>query len=124
MSVVATILVLLAPVALIYGWVCYFTPQREEAPRWRGRATLLSLMLASLVILLWPVMMLLLPEADWQSGAGVGNQVQWVSFWLRAIFRSLVAALILGLMGRPRLIFPIVVGCIGSAMLWLFSTMD
>ena len=124
MNVVATILVLLAPVALIYGSVCYFTPRTEEPPSWRGRSTLLSLILASLVILLWPVMMVLMPGADWRSGVGVGHQVQWVSFWVRAVFRSLLAALILGVVGRPRLIFPIVVGCVGTGLLWLFSTME
>ena len=125
MNVVGAILVFLAPqVSLIYGWVCYFTPQKKEPPSWRGWATLLSLILASLVILLWPVMMVLTPEADWQSGVGVGHQVQWVSFWVRTVFRSLLAALVLGVLGRPRLIFPIVFGCLGSGLLWLFSTME
>ena len=124
MNVVATILVLLAPVALIYGWVCFFTPASEEAFGWRKRATLLSLVLASVVILLWPVMMVLMPGADWRSGVGVGHQLRWVSFWVRSVFRALLAALILGLIGRPRLILPIVVGCIGTGLLWLFSTME
>jgi hypothetical protein len=123
-SIVASILVLLAPVALIYGWVCYFTPKGEEPPSWRGWATLLSLILASLVILLWPVMMISMPGADWRSGIGVGHQFRWVSFWVRAAFRSLLAALVLGLLGRPRLILPIVVGCLGTGLLWLYSTME
>ena len=54
MNVVGTILVLLAPVSLSYGRVCYFTAKGEESPSWRGRATLLSLVLASLVILRSP----------------------------------------------------------------------
>lgn len=124
MNVVASVLVLLAPVALIYGWVCYFTPAQKELASWRGRATIVSLVLASVAILLWPVMMVLTPSADWASGAGVGHQVQWVSFWARTIFRTLLASLILGLIGRPRLILPIVVGCLGTGLLWLFSTME
>jgi hypothetical protein len=123
-SIVASILVLLAPVALIYGWVCYFTPKGKEPPSWRGWTTLLSLILASLGILLWPVMMILMPGADWRSGIGVGDQVQWVSFWVRTVFRSLMAALLLGVLGRPRLVLPIVVGCLGTGLLWLFSTME
>ncbi len=121
---VATILVFPAPVALIYGWVCYFTPQTEEPPTWRGRVTLLSLVLASSAIVLWPVLMVTMAGAEWRSGIGVEHQFRWVSFWVRAVFRSLLAALILGLLGRPRLIFPIVVGCIGTGLLWLFSTME
>jgi len=123
-NAVATILVFLAPVALIYGWVCFFTPVGEEAFGWRKGATLVSLVLASVVILLWPVLMESMPGADWRSGVGVEHQVQWVSFWVRTAFRSLLAALIFGLMGRPRLIFPIVVGCIGTGLLWMSSTME
>lgn len=121
-NVVATVLVFLAPVALIYGWVCFFTPVGEEPFGWRKGATLVSLVLSSLVIVLWPVLMVLMPGADWRNGVGVAHQVQWVSFWVRAVFRTLLAALMFGLMGRPRLIFPIVVGCIGTGLLWIFST--
>jgi len=123
-NVVATILVLLVPVALIYGWVCFFTPVSEEVFGWRKGATLVSLVLASVVILLWPVLMVLMPGADWRSGVGVAHQVQWVSFWVRAVFRALLAALILGLIGRPRLILPIVagvsvLGCCGCSARWI-----
>lgn len=124
MNFVATILVLLAPVALIYGWVCFFTPVGEEPFGWRKGATLVSLVLASVAILLWPVLMVSMPGAEWRSGIGVEHQFRWVSFWVRDIFRSLVVALILGLLGRPRLILPIVVGCVGTTLLWLFSTME
>jgi hypothetical protein len=79
--------------------------------------------LASVVIVLWPVLMVSMPGADWRSGAGVAEQTQWISFWVRTVFRALLAALILGLIGRPRLIFPIVVGCIGTGLLWLFTAL-
>ena len=123
MNVVATILVLLAPVALIYGWVCYFTPGSAEPVGWRGRATLLALTLASAAVLLWLVTMLNLPEADWRSGNGVARQIAWEYARARAGLYALLAALVVCLVGRPRLILPIVVGCVGAGMLWLFSTM-
>jgi hypothetical protein len=123
--VIATILVLLGPVALIYGWVCYFKPKTEEAAGWRGWATIVSLALASLVIVLWPVLMVMMPGSDWRSGVGVAEQWQWVLFWVRTVFRTLLVALILGAIGRRRLIAPIVFGCVGGGLLWLFtSTMD
>jgi hypothetical protein len=122
-TVVATILVLLAPVALIYGWVCYFTPPGDEPPSWRRRATLLSLVLVSLAILLWPVIMALKPGADWGTGTGVGYQVAWVYARTRTALCILLIALLLGLFGRPRLIFPIVLACTGTGLFWLFSTM-
>lgn len=123
MNLVATILVLSAPVGLIYGWVFYSTRIRKEPSDWRSRLTFLSLALVSLVVLLWPAMMVLMPRADWGSGVGVGHQMDWVKAWERVAFRTLSAALVLGLFGRPRLILPIAVACVGTAMFWLFSTM-
>ena len=123
MNFVATILVLLAPVALVYGWVCFFNPRSGEAAGWRGTATLLALSLVSLVVLLWFATWLLMPSADWGTGEGVGHQVVWVYARARVALYALLAALVVGCIGRPRLILPIAVGCIGTAMFWLFSTM-
>jgi hypothetical protein len=108
-NVVVTILVLLAPVALVYGWVCYFTPVSEEPFGWRKRATLVSLVLASVGGLLWPVMM-------WHTNGAYG-----VAPWMRVALLTLLVALTLGLLGRPRLILPIVIACIGTVLLWVFS---
>lgn len=122
MNLIATIVVLSAPVMLIYGWVCDFTPASEESVGWRGRATLLSLVLVSLAVLLWLLMELLMPGADWRTGAGVGHQVAWVARARVALY-ALLVALVLGLFGRPRLILPIAVACIGTGLFWLVSTM-
>jgi hypothetical protein len=122
-NVVATILVLLAPVALIYGWVCYFTPRSGEPVGWRGRATLLALMMVSAAVLLWWVTMLKMPAADWKSGAGVAHQIAWEYARVRVAFYALLAALVVCLMGRPRLILPIIVACVGTGLFWLSTTM-
>jgi hypothetical protein len=115
--------VLLAPIGLIYSWHFYLTQMRGESPGWRNRVTLLSLELVSLVALLWPVMFVLMPRADWGSGLGVGHQAEWVESWHRPIFRTLLVAFFLCLFGRPRLIAPIAIACVGTALFWLFSTM-
>jgi hypothetical protein len=114
--------VFLAPVGLIYSWHFYLTQMRKESTGWRNRVTLLSLALVSLAALLWPVMALLMPRADWGSGVGVDHQVQWVESWHRPIFRTLLVAFFLCLFGRPRLIAPIAIACFGTALFWLFST--
>jgi hypothetical protein len=120
---IATIVVLSAPVMLIYGWICYFTPRSQEPVGWRGRATLLSLVLVSLAASLWLLMELRMPGADWRTGTGVGHQVAWVYAHARVALYALLVALVLSLFGRPRLILPIVVACIGTGLFWLFSTM-
>ena len=122
-NIVTTVFILLSPIGLIYGWFFYFTRMRHEPRSWRSWITVASLGLASIALLSWPVMALLMPHADWGTGAGVGHQVEWVEAWHKPIFRTLLAALILCLLGRPRLILPIAVGCVGAALFWLFSTM-
>jgi hypothetical protein len=122
-NIVATALILLSPIGLLYGWFFYWTRMRREPRNWRSWTTLASLVLASLAVLSWPVMALLMPHADWGTGAGVGHQMEWVEAWHKPIFRALLAALVLCLFGRLRLILPIVVGCVGAALFWVFSTM-
>jgi hypothetical protein len=83
------VVVLLAPVGLIYSWHFYLAQMRKESAGWRNRVTLISLALVSLVALLWPVMGMLMPRADWGSGLGVDYQVQWIESWHRPILRTL-----------------------------------
>jgi len=113
-NIVSFVLVLLAPVGLLYSWWFYLTRMAEEQTGWRKRVTLLSLALVSLVVLLWPVMVALTRRAD---------DVAWIESWHRPVFRTLIVALLLGLFGRPRLILPIVVACVGAAIFWMVSTM-
>ena len=122
-NTIATILVLMAPIGFVYSWYFYFTSMPWKSSGWRGRVTLASLVLISLAVLLWPAMMVLMPAADWGSGAGVGHQVRWVYARAGVALILLLAALVLGLFGRPRLILPIAVACIGSGVFWLMSTM-
>jgi hypothetical protein len=122
-TTIGVVLVLLAPVGLIYGWVCYFTPASDEPGALRGRATLLSLALISLAAALWLITMLYLPGADWRTGAGVGHQIAWEYARARVALYASLAALVMCLFGRPRLILPISVACIGTGLLWVVSTM-
>jgi hypothetical protein len=117
------LITLLAPVGLIYGWHFYFTRIRREPAGWRNRISMLSLVLVSLGALLWPVMMKFAPKADWGSYVGVAEQVHFVESWERIAVRSLLVAFILCFFGRPRLIAPVALACIGTTLFWIASTM-
>ena len=108
---------------LIYGWHFYFTRIRREPAGWRNRISMLSLVLVSLGALLWPVVMKFAPKADWGSYVGVAEQVHFVESWERVAVRTLLAAFILCFFGRPRLIAPVAVACIGTTLFWISSTM-
>jgi len=121
-NIVATVLILLSPIGLLYGWFFYLTRMRHEPRDWRSWITLTSLTLASLAILSWPVTALLAPKADWGTHVGVRNRLAWVEALQKPILRTLSAAIVLCLFGRPRLILPIAVACVGAALVWVFST--
>jgi len=120
---IAGFIALLAPVGLTYGWHFYLTKIRREPATWRNRISTSSMVLASLGALLWPVTMIFAPKADWRTYVGVAQQVQFVELWEKAAVRTLLVAFALCFFGRPRLILPTAVACIGTTLFWLFSTM-
>jgi hypothetical protein len=120
-NMLGTALVLLAPVSFVYSWYFYFRRMLWNSSGWRGRVTLASLVLLSFAVLLWPINRMTMPSADWSSGVGVGQQVRWVNSGERIALRTLLAAFILSLFARPRLILPIILACVGTALFWDFS---
>ncbi len=120
---IATVIVLLAPIALIYGWCVYVTNVRKEHSSWRSRFSLMSLGLVSLATVLWPLMMVLAPKADWTTYVGMAEQVRFVYSFVRLALGILSLGFVLCFFGKPRLIATIVVSCIGIALFWLFTTM-
>jgi len=123
-NLIVGLVILLTPIALIYCWYFYFTRMVKEAGGWRSKVTLLSLVMVSIVLILWLPMMMLTPEADWKTGAGVAHQVQWVSNRLRTALYTLVGTFVICFLGRPRLIVPTAIACVGTALLWVSSTME
>ena len=121
--IIPAIFVLLSPIGLLYGWFFYLKRMGHENWSWRNRVTLVSLTLVSLAFVSWPVMAVLAPRADWSTYVGVRHQLEWIQRWYKPIFLMLVGSVALSLFGRPRLILPIAVSCVGTAMLWLFSSM-
>jgi hypothetical protein len=122
-NVIVTVLVLLAPVGVVYSWYFYLKRMPWNSSGWRGRFTLGSLVLLSFAILFWPITRITMPTADWKTYAGVGEQLRWVGAGERVALRILLAALALSLFGRPRLILPIVVACVGTGLFWIYSNM-
>jgi hypothetical protein len=120
---IAGIIALLAPVGLIYGWYFYFNRIRREPAGWRNRISVSSLVLATLGALLWPITMIVAPKADWSNYIGVAEQLHFVELWEKVAVRTLLVAFVLCFFGRPRLIGPIAVACIGTAIFWIGSTM-
>jgi hypothetical protein len=116
-----TVIVLLAPVGLVYGWYFYFVTMSKEPLGWRKWVTVADLGLLSVAMVMWPVARVTAPEVNWQTWAGAGTYMHWVDAWERAALRILLAALALSLFARPRLIVPMVVASVGIGLFWIFS---
>jgi len=121
-NAIATVIIVLAPVGLIYGWYVYVTNIRKEHSNWRKRFSLMSLVLVSLSVLLWPLMITLVPKADWTANVGVAKQVEFVYSFARFGLGLLFFGFVLCFFGRRRLIALMVVSCVGIALFWLSTT--
>lgn len=119
---IETIILLLGPVGLIYGWYDYVTSVRKAHSSWRKRFSLISLGLVSLSILLWLLMVVLVPKADWSTNVGVAEQLAFVYSFASFGLGILLFGFVLSLLGRRRLIVPIVVSCVGIALFWRSTT--
>jgi hypothetical protein len=100
---------------LVYSWVVLLKTSPEKPLRWRGRASLIALLLASLAAILRFRM-----PAFWPPD--FGKQVHTAVVWTRVSVGMCALALPLGFAGRPRLIAPIVVTCCATAAFWVMST--
>jgi len=120
-NAIVTVIVLLAPVGLAYGWYFYFARMSKEPSGWRKWVTVVALGLVTVAGVMWPVARMTAPEVDWHTWVGAGAYMHWVGAWEKAAVRILLAALVLSLFVRPRLILPMIVACLGTGLFWISS---
>jgi hypothetical protein len=121
-NAIVVILLLLGAGSFVYCWFYCLKNMSWKSAGWRDRLTIFSLLLVSLAVLLWPVTFITMPAADWRTGAGVNEQVHWVTGWLVVVLGIVLVAAVLSLCGRPRLILPLVFACLGTGLFWFGST--
>src|SRR5262249_55922308 len=120
-NIIPTIVVLLAPVGLIYGWYFFFARMWKVETGWRSHVTLVTLILISVVVVMWPIARITAPEVNWHTWVGAGAYMHWVGAWEKVSVRILLASLVLSFFGRPRLILPISFACVGIGLFWISS---
>lgn len=109
-------------IGFAYSWFFLLKVSGQNSLRWRDWVSLAAVGLASVAVFLRFVMPALMPSADWGTGVGVGEQVHFVQAWTKVSVRICAVALVMALLGRPRLILPIVVACFGTGLFWVMST--
>jgi hypothetical protein len=114
-SVLMFTVMALGPFAFLYAWLQYSKKLRKEAYPIRNRFTLASLALVSLAVVLWPICWVSIPKS-YSAAMHYGDT--WVNFVVMPV--CLVAA-VLSLLGRPRVILPIVIACWGTVVFWAVS---
>lgn len=102
-------------IGFAYAWFSLLKTSADKSFAWRDWISMGAIGLASLAVVLRFVM-----PAFW--GTEFGMQVRAAQAWTRVSLRICAVALILGLVGRPRLVVPIVFACFGTALFWVMST--
>ena len=106
----------------IYAWFYLLKRSTETPVAWRERISLAAMIVASIALCLRFVMPAFLPSADWGTGVGVAAQVHSAAVWTKVGARSATVGLLLGLIGRPRLIVPISIASLSIVLFWVEST--
>jgi hypothetical protein len=99
----------------VYTWFVLLRMSPDQPFPWRDRISLFALIIASGAVVLRFVM-----PAIW--GSDFGAQVRMAQAWTKVNIRMCAVALVLGFVGRPRFIVPLVVACLATAGFWVMST--
>jgi hypothetical protein len=117
-SILVNAALIITLAAFVYSWIYYFRTVTKSGAGWRKWMTLASLTLVSLSIVAWPIMVFSMPHANWSTGEGVGHQVAHAAFWIKVSARICAMALLLCFFGKPKLILPIAITCVGVLFFW------
>src|SRR5262249_41421065 len=106
----------------VYAWFFLLRRSTDSSFSWRERISFLALILASSAAASRFVMPAFMPKANWGTGVGVAAQVHLEAVWRKIGVEAACVALILALIGRPRLIAPIATASLSIAFFWILST--
>jgi hypothetical protein len=106
---------LLTPVAWFTSWWFGLKAIADDRKSWRTRVSIAALGITTLTGLLW------LPSAFYAARHGI-TSVPAIDKWTAIASLTCGFALALCLFGRPKLIIPIALTCLGTASFWIGTT--
>ncbi len=113
---ILTVAVVIAGVAaFFYAWFRLLKTSVEKLFSWRDGISMAAIALATVAVFLRFVM-----PAFW--GSDFGDQVRFADKWAAVSLKICALGLLVTFFGRPRLIAPIGIACVGTAVFWVMST--
>ena len=113
--------VILTPFAWAAAWVFALRAILKEPKSWRNRVSIGSLGLLTTIGLLWLPVAVYSSGTESLAGAEFAAHLKNVQDWSRLAGRGCAVPLVVSLFGRPRLIAPVAIACIGTALFWFFT---
>ena len=109
-------LIILAPFAWVASWWFGLKALVQDRKNWRIRLSVAALGLTTIVGLLW------LPAGFYAAHHPEMGKDRTLDAFTAIAVLACGVALILSLFGKPRLIIPIVITCLGTASFWFGTT--
>ena len=113
--IIVNIIVFASPIALLWGWARYF--RLRQASDWHLRASAIGLAAPLVSIGLWVVMLVVALANEWHTSNSVVHRLITVGMWIPLV------GMLVGFVGRPRLILAIVPASIGTVLFWFGTTL-
>jgi hypothetical protein len=114
-DILTVAIVIAGVIGFFYSWFRLIKAYRNKSFRGRDWVSLAAIVLVSVAVFL----RILMPTL-W--GSDFGAEVRFAEAWTRVSVRFCALGLLLGFLGRPRLIVPITLACLGVAVFWVVST--
>ena len=113
--IVFNVIVFASPIALLWGWVRYLRLRQESD--WRLRASVVGLTAPLVSVCLWAVMLVIARANEWHTPNFVVHRLITVGVWIPLV------GMLVGFVGRPRLILAIVPASVGTVLFWFGTTL-
>lgn len=107
------------PFGIIYSWYIYLARIVQSKQSWRDRASVAAMIVITVVAGLWfPALAYL--KSKYVTASGLNWQVYDTLLQIaQPVFWALILSSLLAIIGRPRLIAPLLGAVIGTACWWL-----
>jgi hypothetical protein len=117
--IIILVLMFGAPVSIIYSWYYFLKRMLPTKRSWRDYMSVAATFLITIVAIAWIPCITYL-RSEYIGPGGLNWKVyEALGQFLRPAILTIVLSILLGVVGRPRLIMPLMVGSLGTFCWWV-----
>lgn len=125
-NVVLNLLILFTPIAVIISGVAAVRGIRQDSANRRNRLSLAAIIFIFAAAALWTIVRTFAPPLPLQSDPAyiqaLNRAHKYIETWRWVAFAFCISGLVCSVLGRLRLVLPVMIAASGTAVFWWIST--